>query len=307
MEKTIHNKWFLILNPTSGNFKGKNKIDHLKEQFKNNNISTEFAITKYKKHDFELTQNAIKKGFRKFICIGGDGTLHYIVNGIMQQNKVATNTIKIAVIPIGTGNDWVKTYEIPKNIKKAISIIKNEKTIEQDIGKIKIKGNQQTFYFNNMAGIGFDGLVVKNHHQFKKIGSLSYLISTLFSYNNYRDNSIEIKFDNQNFTTSLFLLSIGICKYSGGGMQLTNFKDHKKGFFDITLIKKIDFNTILKSIFKVFKGNIINIKEFNFYKTSSLSINYKKYKPLIQADGELLGKGNCTIDIINNAIQFVIA
>ncbi|MEN8124738.1 MAG: diacylglycerol kinase family protein [Bacteroidota bacterium] len=307
MEKTIHKKWFLILNPTSGNFKVKNKIDHLKDQFKKNDISIEFAITKYKKHDFELTQDALKKGFRKFICIGGDGTLHYVVNGIMQQNKVATHTIKIAVMPVGTGNDWVKTYGIPKNIKKVISIIKNEKTIEQDIGKIKIEGIQQPFYFNNIAGIGFDGLVVKNHHKFKKIGSISYLLSTLFSYNKYKDNTIEIEFNKQKFTTSLFLLSVGICKYSGGGMQLTNYNDHQNGYFDITIIKEIDFNTILKSISKVFKGNIVNIKEFNFYKTNSLSINYKGYKPYIQADGELLGKGNCTVNIINNALQFVIS
>ncbi len=302
----MNSKWFVILNPTSGNFKAKNKINLLKDQFKQHNISIDFAITKYKKHDFELTQNALINGFRKFICIGGDGTLHYIVNGIMQQNKVASNTIKIGVIPIGTGNDWVKNYSIPKIIVEAISIIKNENTIKQDIGKIQIEGMQQAVFFNNVAGIGFDGLVVKNHHYYKRVGSLSYLFSTLFSYNHYKNNSVEINFNKQKLNTSLFLIAIGICKYSGGGMQLTNFKNHEEGSFDITLVKTIDFITILKNIVRVFKGNIGEINEFNFYKTDSLSVNYINYKPLIQADGELLGEGNCTVKIIKEALQFVI-
>ncbi len=299
-------KWFIILNPNSGKFNAEERIDHLKKLLSKNDLSFELAVTQYKKHDFELTQAALKKGYRNFICIGGDGTLHYMVNAIMKQKEIPTKEIKIGVIPVGTGNDWVKTYNIPKNFKKAINIIKNGKTIVQDIGKINVENSNDIFYFNNVAGVGFDGLVVKNHHKFKKLGSLSYLFSTLFSYKQYQNNQVEISFNKKQFTTNLFILAAGIAKFSGGGMQLTDYKEHCNGYFDISLIKEIGFKTILKSIPKVFKGNISNIKEFNFYRTQKLSVKSLSYLPLIQADGELLGEGNCSIEVVPEAIRFVI-
>jgi diacylglycerol kinase family enzyme len=60
-----------------------------------------------------------KKGFRNIISIGGDGTLHHVVNGVMKQRYVKTSDITIAVIPLGTGNDWIKTYSIPKEYRKS--------------------------------------------------------------------------------------------------------------------------------------------------------------------------------------------
>jgi YegS/Rv2252/BmrU family lipid kinase len=302
----MQKKWFIILNPTSGKFSAEYKIEQLKKLLVSNDISFELKVTQYKKHDFELTQNALKKGYRKFICIGGDGTLHYMVNAVMKQNHVSSKEVKIAVIPVGTGNDWVKTYDIPKNFKKAISIIRNGKTTLQDIGRIIINENNNVFYFNNIAGVGFDGLVVKNHHKFKKMGALSYLFSTLSSYKQYQNNKVNIQFEDKNLETDLFILAAGIGKFSGGGMQLTDHRDHVNGKFDISLIKKIGFKTIIKSIPKVFQGNISNIKEFNFYRTSNISVKYHTYQPLIQADGELLGAGNCSMEIIPEAIQFIV-
>jgi len=82
-------------------------------------------------------QNAIQQGFRNIISVGGDGTLHNIVNGVMMQRYVKSSDITIAVLPIGTGNDWIKTYNIPNNIKRAIDIISERKTILQDIGQIE--------------------------------------------------------------------------------------------------------------------------------------------------------------------------
>ncbi|MEN8187548.1 MAG: diacylglycerol kinase family protein [Bacteroidota bacterium] len=305
-------KWFVIYNPKSG--KSKDKINHLKDLLSEYNISYELAVTEYKKHDFKLTQSAIKKGFRKFICVGGDGTLHYVINGIMQQKEVPTISIKIGVIPVGTGNDWVKTYNIPLNINKAFEIIKKEKTIVQDIGKIELsfpqkreENKEHIVYFDNAAGLGFDGLVVKNHHLFKKFNSYSYLLSALYSYFKYKNNIVDIKINDKKFKTPLFLIVIGICKYSGGGMQLTDYKNKESGKFNITLIKKISYNSILKSITKVFKGDLSAIKEIFYYKTNSISINYIDYKPIIQADGELLGEGNCKICLIKDAVQFVVA
>lgn len=110
----MNKNWFVIVNPTSGNGKFLKKLNFIKKQFQKNNIDITMVITKYIHHEKTLVQQAIIDGFTKFISVGGDGTLHHIINGIMQQNIVKTSEIKVAVIPVGTGNDWVKTYKISK-------------------------------------------------------------------------------------------------------------------------------------------------------------------------------------------------
>jgi len=119
--------WFLIVNPTSGNGKSKKNWRKISDELKKQNIIFSFAFTEYSKHEEILVENAIKKGFTKIISVGGDGTLHHVVNGIMKQKLVETNSIQLAVIPIGTGNDWVKTYNIGTKIEKSIAIISKDR------------------------------------------------------------------------------------------------------------------------------------------------------------------------------------
>ena len=121
------NSWYIIINPTSGNgaaVKKWNKIKTYLAQFK---IPFAHSFSSYSKHEEILVSEALKIGHRKIICVGGDGTLHHIINGIMTQKYAAISEIIVAVIPIGTGNDWVKTYKIPKNIKEAVAIISKGK------------------------------------------------------------------------------------------------------------------------------------------------------------------------------------
>jgi len=228
----MNNFWFVIVNPTSGNGKGIKEFNTIKKLFVKYKINVNIVFSEYAKHEKKLVQNAINEGFTKIISIGGDGTLHHIVNGIMSQQVINTSKIKLAVIPVGTGNDWVKTYNIPKNKEKAVQIINKGNSIYQDIGQIKLLSNNKEIYFNNVAGIGFDAFVVNKISFFKKLGSISYLIGGLIGFLSYNKSKLLISYNNNNIKSKIFMLSIGLCKFSGGGMQLTDFNNHKNGLFD---------------------------------------------------------------------------
>ena len=197
--------------------------------------------------------------------MGGDGTLHNIVNGVLSLYPVNISEIKIGIIPIGTGNDWIKTYNISKNYKKAIEIIKTSTTIKQDIGKLTIATNNEVTYFNNLAGIGFDGYVVNKVNKYKNLGVLAYLIGALVSITSYKRSTFEIIFNTAKLEGKTLLLLIGLCNYSGGGMQLTKDPDPTDGLFDISYIQKISLFTLLSNIRGLFNGNITNHKVVNTY------------------------------------------
>ena len=304
IDTTNTNSWFIIANPTSGNRNFSKLWKEIQQLLKNKNLDYSFAFTQFSKHEITLVQNAIKIGFRNIISVGGDGTLHHVVNGIMTQRYVKTSDITISVIPLGTGNDWVKTYNIPKSIKEAIEIICKKNIITQDIGVLKTVNT--VTYFNNVAGIGYDGYVVSKLESLKKFGSISYLIAGLYGMLFYKKSNFKIKINNKVIKTSCLMTVFGICKYSGGGMQFTEKINTSSGLLNVTIVKNFTLLDLIINLPKLYSGEIVNHKKVATYKTKEIEVSLKKTKPFIQADGELIGVGNVSVTIIEKAIQFVI-
>jgi len=260
------NDWYIIANPTSGNGIVQKKWSKIIATLKQYKIPFEFSFSAYKNHEKELVFKALEKGYKNFISIGGDGTLHQIVNA---------------------------------------AIIRNQKTYLQDIGKLELLNTNTITYFNNLAGIGFDGFVVKNVLNYKKYGSFSYLIATVMSFLKYKQQPVTIRFNNIKIKANILLTLVGICKYSGGGMQLTERVNTNDGVFDISIAKNFSFISVLLNILKFYNGTITHHKKVETYKTNSIRISAKE-KAFIQADGELIGNGGFEAVIIAKALNFII-
>ena len=298
------NSWFVIANPTSGNRNFSKQWKEIQQLLKHKNLDYSFAFTQFSKHEVELVQDAIQKGFKNIISVGGDGTLHHVVNGIMMQRYVKSSDITIAVIPLGTGNDWIKTYAISKNIEKSIEYVYQKKTYLQDIGVLKTT-NQLT-YFNNVAGLGYDGYIVNKLNKLKKFGAIAYLLSGLAGLFLYKKTVFKIIIDGKIIEENCLMTLFGICKFSGGGMQFTKDVKMNDGFLDISVVKNFNFLDILLNIKKLYNGKIVDHRKIETYKTKQIKVIPLRVKPFIQADGELIDSGEVDVTIIEKAIRFVI-
>ena len=299
------NSWFLIANPTAGNCNFSSVWKQIQQSLKTHSIEFSFAFTKHSKHEIELVQNAIQQGFRNIISVGGDGTLHNVVNGIMTQRYVKSSEVTVGVIPIGTGNDWIKTYNIPKKIEKVVELISKKNTVLQDIGFIQLE--KTSAYFNNVAGLGYDGYVVNKTNKLKRFGSIAYLLGGISGLFFYKRTTFKIEVDNQTIETNCLMTLFGICKFSAGGMQLTNYKDSSNGLFDVTIAKNLNLLDLLLNLKKLYNGKIINHKKVEEFTSKTIKVTpLSAEKPFIQADGELLGVGAVEVSIIEKALNFVI-
>ena len=303
----MNENWFVIINPTSGNGAAKKKWNPIYNELIKEKFDFDFDFTQNKNHTVELIKKAINLNITKFICVGGDGTLHTLVNVILSLDLPNISEIKIGIIPIGTANDWIRTYNISNNYKKAIQTIKEKYTIKQDIGKLLIHENNTIIYFYNLAGIGFDAYVVNKAHKLKYLGFLSYLTGALVSLTSYKKSKLKIVFNNTKIKEKTLMLLIGICNFSGGGMQLTKNPNSTDGLFDISHINKISLLMLLRNIKGLFSGNITNHKLVKTYKTSALKITVlDAKKTYIQADGELVGSGSFKAEILPKALHFIV-
>jgi diacylglycerol kinase family enzyme len=222
----------------------------------------------------------------------------------MMQRYVKTSDITIAVIPQGTGNDWIKTYNIPNNVEKAIEIIRRKKTILQDIGVINT--DNKTTFFNNVAGLGYDGYIVNKLKTLKRFGSIAYLLSGLAGLLFYKKSTFKIIFDDKTIEAKCLMTIFGICKFSGGGMQFTKSVNPSDGLLDISIVKNLTIFDLVFNLKKLYSGKIVHHKKVATYKTKKITVITQTTKPFIQADGEIIAKGSVSVAIIEKAIQFVV-
>jgi YegS/Rv2252/BmrU family lipid kinase len=300
------NRWFVIVNPSSGNGAGKKLWSRIFERLKCENINFEFHFTEFHKHSVNLTHDAINQGFRRVLIVGGDGTFHNVVNGVMKQTVCASYRITLGIIPIGTGNDWVKTYKIPMKIDQAIDLLLKGRVKQQDVGKITLNDKNKTeVFFNNLAGVGFDGHVVNRVNRYKKHGAMAYMIGAIAGLFSYKNFLAEVNIGAEKIKTKSLMILVGICQYSGGGMQLTNTPCPNDGLFDVSLAKDLTKWQIIKNLGNLYSGKIVKHKLVETFKTTNLEVlDVANSQPIIQADGELIGKGSFQVKIIPKAISF---
>jgi len=304
-------KWYAVVNANAGNRKISRDWEKIEKLFKEASIEIEAAFTEGPMHAIELTKEAIKSGFRKFLVVGGDGTLNEVINAFFLQDEVDPREFLTGLIPVGTGNDWGRMYHIPVNYAEAIEIIKRGETFTQDVGKViyQEEGGVRERYYINIAGMGFDALVAHKTNLEKekgRSGTFSYFKNLLTSLFEYKPRVINLEIDNKKFTYNTFSITVGICRYNGGGMMQSPKAIPDDGMLDLTLIKKIGFATIAAQLKNLYSGTFISHPKVMTFRATEININSAQSGFSLEADGESLGSGPFNFSILPRMINVVI-
>ena len=220
-------KWFVIVNPVAGGGRGLDHFPQISKLLRDAHIVCEPVFTEHKFHATELTVSAVKEGYRNIIVVGGDGTLHEVVNGLFIQQEVCPDEVLLAVIAVGTGNDWVRTFGISNRYQDAVKAIGEGYSFLQDVGVVSYEEShyRQSRYMANVAGAGFDARMVRKLSHLKKKGRKSRWRSTWCLVKNffrYKSTGVKVWVDDRLvYNNLLFSIAIGICKYNVGGISGT--------------------------------------------------------------------------------------
>ena len=303
-------EWFVIVNPNAGKRKGEKDWLEIAAQLTAAGIVYDSVFTEHRGHAVDLTRKYVENGYRNIIVVGGDGTLNEVVNGIFTQAHIPADKITLAMIPVGTGNDWCRMYNIPGDYKQAIKLITKRKIFTQDTGTIKYistEGEEKTRYFINMAGMGFDALVTKKTNKQKELGKsnpMSYVVNILSSLFVYTSTKVTILLDSEKIISDIFSMSVGICQYNGGGMKQAPDALPDDGLFDLTLIKPIGKFKIIRNIIKLFDGSFTRLPEVSTFRSSKIII-HSEPPMFMEADGESLGHTPFVFNILRQSLNVV--
>ena len=287
-------KWFVIVNPIAGEGKGLDDYPLISKLLREYGIKAEAMFTEHKCHATELTVSAITSGYRHIIVIGGDGTLHEVINGLFIQQCVAPSEVTIGVIAVGSGNDWIRMYGIPRRYSEAIRAIKEGYTFLQDVAEVDYEESQyrQTRYMANVAGVGFDAAVIQRvQHQRAKgrRGASLYIKSLIGSFFGYKPAGMKIWVDDRLiYNNLLFSVAIGVGQYNGGGIQQLPTAVADDGLLDITMIRPLHWWHVIFRIRRLFNGTIYSIGHVMHAQGRTMRIESSPEIPL-EIDGELHG------------------
>jgi len=309
MENSDQKKWFVILNPHAGSGQGKKDQKIIVNLLTQNGFNFKLAVSEYPKHAIQLTIQAITEGFRNLIVAGGDGTLNEAVNGIFLQTVCLPEEIIIGVIPVGTGNDWIKTFGIPNKYTEAIQMIEKGDTMQQDIGRIIYTNHNQAkiCYFANMAGFGFDAMVAEKTNRLKDQGRKGislYLQALGSSFMNYQTNKARLVIDDKVIDELVFSVSIGIGRFNGGGMMQAPGAIPDNGMFQVTIIRKIGLFGILRNLAGLYSGEYIKDPRVSTHQASRVSIS-AAHNIAGEADGEILGDNKFDVDLFSQKLNVI--
>jgi len=301
--------WFAIVNPNAGNGKGGKDWNRISDILTKNDIRFEKKTTGRKGQATEFTREMIAGGYRKIISIGGDGTLHEVINGIFTQDHCPAKEIILGLIPVGTGNDWGRMFGIPLIYEGAVKVIREGKLLLHDIGVIDYFHGEEKAktYFINIAGLGFEAVVVKKTNKQKDKGMSNkaiYFYNLLSSLVSYRNTSVEITIDGRSSRAKIFSINVGNGRYCGGGMRQTPDAIPDDGLFDITVIKEMGRIEIIRSLQLLYDGTIMSHPKVDGYRSNNLKVTSDSVV-YIEADGESLGHTPVEFSIIPAAVNII--
>jgi YegS/Rv2252/BmrU family lipid kinase len=301
--------WQVILNPHAGGGKGAHDQKKIEQLLNKSSLNYKLSISEYPRHAIELARDLVSAGATHLIVAGGDGTLNEVVNGIFLAEQESHHEITLGMLPVGTGNDWTKTFGIPDHYQQAIDIINTGKTVMQDVGEVTClsEGETSRRYFVNIAGFGFDALVAKNANdlKFKGItGIRVYIQSLLSGYFNYKSRNTQITVDGETFLVNLFSASVGLGKFNGGGMMQVPEANPLEGHFHVTVIRKIGIWGILTNFKGLYSGKFIQDRRVSTHEGKAIGISSSTPLPG-EADGENLGIGTFSIGIIPHRLRVI--
>lgn len=302
-------EWYVVVNPHAGLNKGGRDWPFIEKMLKEAGLAFNFMLTTHKEHAISITTTAIKKGFRKFLVVGGDGTLNEVVNGLFLQYLVPIEEFIVGLIPVGTGNDWRRSFGISGNYHDAIQTLIQGKILLQDVGLITYQNARgpKKRYFVNVAGMGYDAIVARKTNMQKdqgKGGPLSYLFNLFTSLLYYHHTHVKIIADGSSTETDAFTLSVGIGQFNGGGMRQLPFAHPADGLLDMTLIQKIGKLTVVKEIKNLYDGSFIHHPKVKTYKAKEFTI--ESTPPIeLEADGESLGHSPFRVQVIPTVLKVI--
>jgi YegS/Rv2252/BmrU family lipid kinase len=303
-------KIVFIVNPHAGNGSTGSIWPFIEALAKDRLGPFEAYLTKGPGDAVLFAKNAVAEKTRLLVCVGGDGTLNEVVNGIMMHEKSIRSDVTLGFIPNGTGCDFVRTVSIPQDIEQAMDLIASGHTRSIDLGVLFLKnhkGRDRCRYFHNIASFGLGGEVAQRvNRTTKALGPfVSFMWATLISVFLYGTKRIRILIDGSfEKEVSVWNVVVANGQYHGGGMRVAPDASVCDGLLNVTIIGDLTIPEVFLNLSKLYNGRIYDINKVITLKGKKVTA-ISDDKVLLEMDGEQPGMLPMVVKTVPGALKII--
>jgi diacylglycerol kinase (ATP) len=244
----------------------------------------------------------MRAGAKRLVVVGGDGSVNEVVNGIAESEGV-----ELAVIPRGTGWDFVRTYGIPRDLDRAIDIALHGATREIDAGLVVYRtwsGGEAKAWFANVASAGISGAIAQRANESSKTlgGRLSYYWATLAVFFRWQTGEMRVRVDDVERSGRMIDAMVCNGRYLGGGMMMCPEAEPDDGLFDVLLIGDVTKRDLAFVLPKTYRGKHLPHPRLEVLRGRVVAVEADEPLP-IELDGEQPGTTPARFEIRPRALR----
>ncbi|MGH3024734.1 MAG: diacylglycerol/lipid kinase family protein, partial [Gaiellaceae bacterium] len=256
-------------------------------------------------HAAELARQAASEGARLVVAVGGDGTVNEIANGLLAAG--GEEPPELAVIPRGTGTDFVRHFRIPRDLDRAVAAALSGGVRTIDAGRVTYRawsGEDVSAHFVNSASAGMSGAVAQRANASSKAlgGKASFLWATLAVFARWHASELEVEVDEERRSGLMYDAIVANCRYLGGGMAMCPEAEPDDGLLDVLLIGDITRRDLALTLPKVYRGTHLPHPKAEALRGRRVAVDGATPLP-VELDGEQPGTTPAVFEIVPAALR----
>jgi diacylglycerol kinase (ATP) len=294
----------LIANPRAGGGRVDKALPEVQRVLENGGLAYRIVRTTHPGHATEAARQALRSGERYLVAAGGDGTVHEVVNGMIEDGRPVAADAVLGVVAAGSGCDFVRSFGLPGDAVQAAGHLAGDRVRPIDVGSVTYTDGQgtQTRYFVNIAEAGLGGAVVARAAGLGRfLGGARYAAGFWLTLPRFRPATVRLDADGHSHAWRAHNVVVANCRFYGGGMQISPKSDPCDCLLDVLVMtgpKSDSFTTLPK----VYKGAHLPHRNIAELRAGQLRLETDQPFP-VEADGELLGSTPASFGIIPSALR----
>jgi diacylglycerol kinase (ATP) len=287
-------KLIVLFNPAAGGGKARRALGEALEVLRRAGVNAQVRESRNAEHLQALARQAIEERPDVVVSAGGDGTHHYVLNGL------GVSGIALGLIPLGRGNDFPKGVGIPLEPRAAAAVLLHGKTRSVDLARVG------SVTYAGVAGVGFDSVVTRyaNERVRWRGGRLSYAWAIFRCLKFYRPEPLELISDELNFAGDVILAVVGNNASYGGGFRLTPRAQLDDGLLDVCIVPAMSKAELLRWVPRAYRGEHLAHPRITYFQTRKVTLKSSSRLELF-GDGEFLQELPATIEALPGAVRLL--
>ena len=255
-------------------------------------------------HAIDIARTALEAGSKLIVAVGGDGTIHEVVNGMMDNDRALNPEAALGVVAAGTGSDFIKTFGLPPWPSHAAAHLDGNESFPIDVGKVSYTkdGAPATRYFANIAEAGLGAMVARRARRLPRLfGPTVYLFAFWMVLATHKPAQVRVDLVDRVYEGPMNNLVVANGQFFGGGMKIAPKAAPTDGLLDVQ-IEHARKRDAIASMPKVYRGEHLPHPDVEEAKRVRVSISAER-PLLIEADGEVLGHTPATFEVLKDALR----